>query len=407
MLAFISVISPDLILYDLIEELSLDGGDVDDALIALANFSLLHHSENDGVSMISVHRLVQATMRKRLGKQLGPVLSQAIGRHAAKYPDNGYTEPNSWPLCEQLLHHVLALRDHAFAAELETPDLARLLNAAGNFLSGRGAYGDAERLLHEAAEMGEKLLGPDHADVGQWLNDLGNVYLNTGHYREAEDCYRRAISIGIVRHGRETNKVATRLNNLAIVLTRTERHDEAEVFLREAVETVKKTKGSDSWVLGARLYNLAVLLETKGNLTEAEQIFRESIAIGEANLGRSHPRVSDWIASLAGLLSNSGRHEEAEQLYREAIANLTATLSENHASVGFARTSLARLLLDTGRLEDATKEAAAALQIREGAFGKDHKWNKPAADLLAKCRRALAGEPEIAEEATEPAQKRA
>jgi hypothetical protein len=69
---------------------------------------------------------------------------------------------------------------------MESEGLARLLDAAANFLNGRSAYSAAEPLFCEALALGEKLLGPDHPDVGQWLNNSANLFLNTGRYSEAE-----------------------------------------------------------------------------------------------------------------------------------------------------------------------------------------------------------------------------
>jgi Flp pilus assembly protein TadD len=59
----------------------------------------------------------------------------------------------------------------------------------------RGDLEEAERLYRRALDIKERLLGPEHPEVGTTLNNLAVVYRRRGRLEEAEALYRRAIDI--------------------------------------------------------------------------------------------------------------------------------------------------------------------------------------------------------------------
>lgn len=392
LLAFFAVLGPDRIPFDLVDDSILGEDDRADALMALTAVSLVDHEPGvDGTQAVSVHRLVRAAMRSRLNVagKITAALDTAIRRLAAAFPDDGYGNPSSWPRCGQLLPHVLALREEARPAGVESKQLAHLLDGAANFLNGRSAFSAAEPLYREAVTMGEKLLGPDDPDVGQWLNNFANLMLNTRRYPEAEPLYRRAIEIGAKALGRDHSRVATRLNNLAVVLMDTGRYAEAEELFREAMQIVEQRSGRESAIFANRLYKFANLLARTGRLEDAEAAFRETIRIGELKLGRDDRRVADWKSGLAKVLRDSGRGSEAEPLFREAIEAWVKSGDHAHTSVGFLRYEFSKLLLAVGRADEACAEATQALAIHERAFGPTHQWTQDSAAALAAALDAL------------------
>ena len=392
LLGFLAVLGSDRIPLDLPDESILPEDDRAEALMALAAVSLVDHVQAaDGTQAVSLHRLVRAAMRARLNaaNKLEPAVNTAVRRLAIAFPDDGYTNPDSWARCAQLLPHALELREEAKRAGMESEGLARLLDAAANFLNGRSAYSAAEPLFCEALALGEKLLGPDHPDVGQWLNNSANLFLNTGRYSEAEPLYRRSIEIGAKSLGRDHVRVATRLNNLAVVLMDTGRQAEAEALLREAIEIVEKRCGRESDMFAKRLYKFANLLACTGRLEQAETAFRESIHIGELTLGKDHSLLADWKSGLAKVLRDCGRYAEAEPLFREAIATWMKTGNHAHTSFGFLRHEYAKLLSLCGRPEEACAQAREALDIHVQAFGSAHQWTQHVATVLAGALDAL------------------
>jgi tetratricopeptide (TPR) repeat protein len=403
LLDFLSVLASECIPRNLIDGTILNEDDCDSALSALHRASLIKYDSNesdpDGTPPISVHRLVRAAMHQRLqaAHRLVPAVTAAIKRLAAAFPDKSYSDPNCWPRCKQLLPHVLMLRQEAQRVQIETAELAHLLDGAANYLLGRTAFADAEPLFKECLEIGTRILGPEHALVGQWLNNCGNLYLNSGHYEEAKEKYQAAISIGVKTLGRDHPDVATRINNMAYALMKTGHAEWAEAYYLEAIETSMKAYGRMHRKIAARLNNLGNLYLETGRYSEAEQQFREAIAMGDALLGPEHPDVCDWIGNLANVLRDTGRHGEAEPLYRNAIVNLTKIVGGEHSRVAFMRQHFAELYLLMGRLEEALDEASAAVAVHRAAYGPHHRWTKSAAELKSRVLAAL-GRPNEADQ---------
>ncbi len=392
LLAFFAVLGADRIPLDLLDDSILSEDDRAEALMALTEVSLIDHVVGpDGAPAVSLHRLVRAAMRARLNasNKLATAVEKGVRRLAAAFPDEGYGNPDCWPRCAQLLPHVLELREEAQRIGMQSEELARLLDAAANFLNGRSAFSAAEPLYREALALGEKLVGEEHPDVGQWLNNFANLLLNTGRYAEAEPLYRRSIEIGTKSLGRDHVRVATRLNNLAVVLMDIGRYAEAEALLREAIDIVEKRCGRESDMYAKRLYKFANLLTRTGRLEQAEAAFRESIRIGELTLGCDHSLAADWKSGLARVLRDCGRCTEAEPLFRQAIATWTKTGNHGHTSFGFLRHEYAKLLALCGRAEEACEHASQALEIHARAFGATHQWTQNAASVLAGALEAL------------------
>ena len=148
-----------------------------EALTALAEVSLVKHDPfEDGAPAVTVHRLVQAVARARSEGVMikGPwgasnaaqsAVTRLIARLAAVYPDDGYSNPASWPRCALLTPHLLASCATEMADAAANAECAELLNRAGGYFLGRAAYSGARPLCERALAIREKALGPKHPDT--------------------------------------------------------------------------------------------------------------------------------------------------------------------------------------------------------------------------------------------------
>jgi hypothetical protein len=135
LLAFLAMLAPERIPLDVVDASILEEEQREAALAALAGVSLVRHDPYpDAMPAVCVHRLVQAAARTRLATsdRSRAVLEMAIRRLSEAFPDNGYSEPKSWPQCKKLLPHALELWDKARLAGVENAALAMLLDGAAN-----------------------------------------------------------------------------------------------------------------------------------------------------------------------------------------------------------------------------------------------------------------------------------
>jgi hypothetical protein len=175
LMAYLAQCAPERIPMTLVEGAVEDEAERSKALAALAEVSLVKHDPfEDGTSAVTVHRLVQAVARAR-SETRGSVqetVERLIARLAAIYPEDGVSNPQSWPMCAPLTPHLLTLGDaHPDDASV-IADWPKLLGRAGGYFLGRAAYSQAAPLFRDALAIREKAFGPEHPDTATSLNNL-------------------------------------------------------------------------------------------------------------------------------------------------------------------------------------------------------------------------------------------
>ena len=383
-------LAPERIPLDLIADTVADEDERAETLMALAGVSLLEHDHTGATPAISVHRLVQAAMRARLGERQGAHAERATLALGPRFPELAYGNPAVWPQCAALLPHVLALAERYRQGKHEVPEAGgRLFDLTAGYLHARGAYGEAEPLFHTAVAVKERVHGRDDPRFANALGNLALLLHDTGRSKEAEAHYREVIETEEKALGREHPDLARSLNNLANLLHDTARSAQAEPLLREAIAIKERTLGREHPSLATSLNNLANVLRSMGRTAETETLYRESIAIQEKTLGREHPALATSRHNLGVVLREAGRHDEAEPLLREAIGIWSATLGPDHAQPARGKRNLAVLLLARSRLEEALACAQAAFEVHEGLLAADHSWRVDSALTYADALAAL------------------
>ncbi|HXZ88131.1 MAG TPA: FxSxx-COOH system tetratricopeptide repeat protein [Candidatus Binataceae bacterium] len=377
---------------------------LDEAVAALRAFALLEREtvaddRDPSVTTDSIrpHRLIRViAQERRTGEARQQLLRTLAHAVTAVHPEGTYREPKLWSRCAALLPHVLWLRQ-SLAKRADQRELYKtLLQRAGAYLHGRGAYAEAEPLLRESLAIDEKSVGRDNTNFGVRLNDLANLVRDVGRHAEAAQLYRDALAINEKAFGRDDPRVAVTLNNLANLLRQMGQYAEAESHLREALFISERKRGRNHSEVAVQLNNLATLLHHTGRYVEAEPLLREAVAIGAATLGREHPHAVVPINNLVNLLRDTGRHAEAEPLAREVLAIGKKTLGREHPDVAVQLNNLANLLRETGRHEEAEPLLREAIANNQKALGKRHPdvavWLNNLANLLRDTGRSAEAE---------------
>jgi tetratricopeptide (TPR) repeat protein len=342
---------------------------------------------DDGSPGLTMHRLVQATMRGRL-KEMGEhenaaALATELAADAFPSGDPNPHDVRAWPACARLIPHAMAVFAYAPDSGQGADKTAHLLNqAALNFIS-RAAYAEAEPLLRRALAVAELCLGPDVAGP---LCNLAYLLHATNRSAQAEPLMRRALSITEENRGRDHPDVATNLNNLAPLLQQTGRLQEAEFVMRRALAIDEANLGADHPSVARDLNNLAQVLKVTDRLAEAEPLIRLALVINEARLGPNHPEVAIHLRNLAEVLQATNRLAEAERLVQRALAISETQLGADHPQVALALNCLARVLKATDQLSEAEpllRRAAAILEKFERDTGHRHPQYEAVLENLA------------------------
>lgn len=203
----------------------------------------------------------------------------------------------------------------------------------------RGDLDQAERLIHEANAIREKLRGNDYGQTG---------------FQQS----------------------------LALILRDRNQLEEAESMLREVVNFRSRVLGDDNRVAIDSRVHLATVLHKKGDHQAALSILEDALATYRQRFGIDNIHTVRVEGPLAPVLAALGRTEEAEQLYRHALAIRREVLGERGETATNIH-ELGAFLLDQGRLVEAEPILEEALAMRRRVRGEQHRETNDTASLLA------------------------
>jgi tetratricopeptide (TPR) repeat protein len=353
LMAYLAQCAPERIPMTLVEGAVEDEVERMEALAALAEVSLVKDDPfEDGTPAVMVHRLVQAVARARseANGSAQDAHGKLIARLTASYPEDGYDNPQSWPLCAKLTPHVLAGRG------ADDPSLFHLLGRAGEYFHGRAAYSEAAPLLRDALAISVNVLGPDHPDTAISLNNLANVLRARGDLAEARPLYERALAISEKVLGPEHPATAISLTNLANLLVSQGDLVGARPLYERALAIREEAFGPEHSDTATCLKSLASVLKAQGDFAGARPLYERALAIREKTLGPEHHDTAETLNDLAVLLSNEGDFAGARLLLKRALAIAAShdiTLGRDHDLTNDSARVTADALDALGRTEEA------------------------------------------------------
>jgi tetratricopeptide (TPR) repeat protein len=261
----------------------------DDAVSAIRRYSLI---ETSGEATLSMHRLVQAVIRDRLGelgqKQWAEAAVKVVN---AAFPFDS-DDVTTWKECDRLLPHAIATADFAEPLGVGLEATARLINQMGIYARGRAEYATAKAAFERALTTYEKLFGPDHANVATLVNNLGSVLRALGDLPGAKAAYERALQIDEKVFGPDHPNVAIRVNNLGSVLYDLGNLPGAKAAFERALQIDEKALGQDHPNVSIRVNNLGNVLQALGDLPGGKAAFERALRIDEKAFGPDHPNVA-------------------------------------------------------------------------------------------------------------------
>jgi tetratricopeptide (TPR) repeat protein len=293
-----------------------DRDPLDQAVAALERFSLVTVT-TQGWGM---HRLVQAVVRQGLGRrQARRWATVAVRLLGEAFPFDS-DDPGTWPVCAELLPHVLAVTETAQTLGIQHQATALLLDRTASYLWRRAELPEAAALHQRALAIRETYLGADHPDTATGLNNLALVLRDQGDLDKARSLNERALAICEARLGADHPETATSLSNLARILRDQGDLDRARPLHERALAIREKRLGADHPDTAWSLTNLAAVLRGQGDLDRARSLHERALAIRETRGGADHPDTARSLTNLAAVLRGQGDLDRARSLHERALA---------------------------------------------------------------------------------------
>jgi hypothetical protein len=275
-----------------------------DAVAALRRYSLVRVVA-DG---LFVHRLLQTVVRSALGVEAERAwAASAIRLLHASFPRNS-DEKSTWPECERLLFHVIAVTDHGKRLEVEPEAWLWLLSQTARYLRSRGQHRLALTLDEQALAGRRRTLGEDHPDTLTSMNNLAET--------------RRAL--GDLDGARQRNQ--------------------------QILAGLHRMLGEDHPYVLASMSNLAATMRDLGDLDGARQLHEQILAGYRQALGDDHPDTLRSMNNLAETRRALGDLEGARQLHEQALAGYRRVLGEDHPDTLRSMNNLTAIRRELGEL---------------------------------------------------------
>jgi CHAT domain-containing protein/tetratricopeptide (TPR) repeat protein len=259
----------------------------------------------------------------------------------------------------------------------------KLLNILSQCYLYQMKYSEAEPIILQSIDIGQRVLGPDHIEVSESLNNLGWFYMAQNKNTKAEPLFKQSLALMEKLRGPDHIDVARLVNNLAITYNAQARYAECESLFMRALSIRTKALGADHQDVAKSLNNLAVLFEHRGKYADAEPMFRRALEIRQKTLGPNHIRTGLSVLNLAKLCFFQGRYEESESLYLQAFETWENTLGPDHPRVAYCMTNLAVLYTDLGRYAEAESLHTLAMAINEKTIGPENPQYANSMNLMA------------------------
>jgi len=266
-----------------------------------------------------------------------------------------------------------------------TRDSAEYFNSLGSIYYQLGNTDIAEKYLHNALDISEKIYGKEHSYVATGLNNIGLVLWAKGDLEGALEYLKRALEIGEKVYGQEHPNVATGLNNIGLVLKDKGDLDGALEYAKRALEIDEKVYGQEHPNVAGDLNNIGLVLMDKGDLDRALEYLKRALEINEKVYGQEHPNVAINLNNIGMVLQDKGNLDGALEYLKSALEINEKVYGQEHPEVATGLNNIGMVLQDKGDLEEARKFFKRAFLILINAWGLENPKTKLVLDNYVGC----------------------
>jgi tetratricopeptide (TPR) repeat protein len=340
-----------------------------DALNALHRLSLAEVDDDS----ISVHRLLQRTVREDPAVRADETVARsALAAVAAGFPSD-HAQPRTWPQSEQLLPHACAIDASFTSPGDEGQRLVTLLNSVSEYLlrADRGAR--AVDAATRASARAQQILGPEHPDALRARGKLAVSYLGAGRIEEAIDVGEQVLAdCERILDPDHPDRITTRAS-LAQFYWDAGRIDEAIELGKRVLADCERILGPEHpHTLTTATVLLAVSYDSAQYPGEAVESAERLLADCVRVLGAEHPDTlrAGWVLVLS--YRRAGRTREAIELGESVLANSERILGCEHPDTLRIGSILAFSYRMAGRVGEAIKLGERVLADCERILGPHH-----------------------------------
>jgi tetratricopeptide (TPR) repeat protein len=221
-----------------------------------------------------------------------------------------YRQEGDLPRAESLYRRALA----TYTDASQPGNLVVVLSNLGRVLTEQSQYKEAEQFYHEAIDVAEQHLGPEHPDVAIGVSGLGKLMLARRKFSDAEPLLQRAEQIDRKNFPPDHPRIGYDLCNEGMAAVGRKHYADAEALFKKSQEILGKTLPPNHPELGKLAAHIANIYRLQGRLDESEQLYRQALGILAEAWGPENPQLLATLQSYEAVLRARQEYGEAESV---------------------------------------------------------------------------------------------
>ena len=244
------------------------------------------------------------------------------------------------------------------------------MNSVAVLFSSQNRLAEEEETLLKLIKECERLLEPDHREIGTALSNLAMLFAQTDRLVAAEVLMRRVV--GIRECSAQKPYLAHALHNLADVYFIMGESALSENLVRESIQELGEVQNITIKDYDRQLSLLTRILIRKRRLAEARKLVLFVLPRIEDLFGPGHPRVAAHLKNLSQIDVRAGRLREASQACFHALAIYHRAYGAEHTKFAEIVKDYSYIAFQLGQHQIAEKLLRFSLSIEIANYGIEH-----------------------------------
>ncbi len=224
-------------------------------------------------------------------------------------------------------------------------------------------------LLHQYADLKQKVFGESDAEFADALFITGAIYRESGEAGKSIPYLRRALGIREQVFGTNDPSVMAAVTSLALAYRAAGDITAAIPWYEQVLSIQEKSFGAEHTNLIAVLNALGELHSSRGDVLRAMPLFERSLKLTEQIDGNSSVRVAALLDRMGNIQQTLGAYAKAESFHQRGLAIREKTSGRNHPDVAASLNNLGLVYRAAGKHDLALSSLQRALVIREKELG--------------------------------------
>jgi CHAT domain-containing protein/tetratricopeptide (TPR) repeat protein len=294
-------------------------------------------------------------------------------------------QQKAWAKIFPLLHQYADLKQKVFGES--DSEFADALFITGAIYRESGEAAKSIPYLRRALGIREQVFGTNAPSVMAAVTSLALAYRAAGDITAAIPWYERVLSIQEKSFGAEHTNLIAVLNTLGELHSSRGDTLRAMPLFERSLKLTEQIDGNASVRVAALLDRMGNIQQTLGAYAKAESFHQRSLAIREKGGAGNPADVATSLGNLGLVYRAEGKHDLALASIQRALAIREKELGSRDPRLSATLGNLAALYEDAGQFDQAMELHRKALALATDAFGLENQEVAICLSNLAECHR--------------------